>query len=31
MAQDKEVLEGEWRDFVGRNTPDGRIQLSKQP
>lgn len=31
IAQGKEVLEGEWRDFVGRNTPDGRIQLSKQP
>lgn len=31
MAQGKEVLEGEWRDYVGRNTPDGRIQLSKQP
>lgn len=31
IAQGKEVLEGEWRDFVGRNTPDGRIQLNKQP
>lgn len=30
-TQGKEVLEGEWRDYVGRNTPDGRIQLSKQP
>lgn len=31
VAQGKEVLEGGWRDYVGRNTPDGRIQLSKQP
>lgn len=30
-AQDAEVLEGEWRDYVGRNLPDGRIRLSKQP
>lgn len=30
-TQDKQTLEGEWRDYVGRNMPDGRIQLSRQP
>jgi hypothetical protein len=31
IRQGEEILEGEWRGYVGNNSPDGRVQLTKQP